>query len=87
MLTGSTRDVIDYEQASGDIYKMLLGSLVENYDGRDNLCELVESLEEAQDSIGFGAPQVTSSSRSIHGNQQWSSSQSKDHGYPTQSSR
>ncbi|KAL5315922.1 hypothetical protein ACEPPN_016796 [Leptodophora sp. 'Broadleaf-Isolate-01'] len=42
-------DVIDMEPSNGDVYKMLLGSLVENYDGEENELELVESPEELPD--------------------------------------
>jgi hypothetical protein len=50
------RDVIDTEPASGDVYKMLLGSLVENYDGEENGLELVESPERCSSTSIFSSP-------------------------------
>ncbi|KAG4441125.1 hypothetical protein IFR05_003415 [Cadophora sp. M221] len=59
-------DVIDMEPASGDVYKMLLGSLVENYDGEENELELVESPEQLQDVTSPSTPGLSSPNRSLH---------------------
>jgi hypothetical protein len=60
------RDVIDTEPASGDVYKMLLGSVVENYDGEENGLEFVESQERLQDNTGSSTSIFSSPNRSTH---------------------
>ena len=63
------RDVIDTEPSYGDVYKMLLGSFVENYDGDENRLELVES------------PQGTQGTESLYSS--YSSHTSSSHASPS----
>lgn len=58
--------MIDTEPAHGDVYKMLLGSVVENYDGEENGLELVESPESTQGSASSSTAYPASPSRSTH---------------------
>ncbi|KAH7324079.1 kinase-like domain-containing protein [Rhexocercosporidium sp. MPI-PUGE-AT-0058] len=59
-------DVIDTEPSNGDVYKMLLGSLVENYDGDANELQLVESPERLQYATSPSTPGLSSPNRSLH---------------------